>query len=304
MDPAVEWVTTAYISPRAADIASLVLVTNRGRTLGGAAHFVVTQANAVINAHPCPAGSYKLAYIKGRANVPADGADAENLQELVLVWAPVKVAATSSSSSGSAASARRLTGQSPSPFEPHIKSRPVDGFMAEVHHPVGKLHHTVGNASSDLMTEDEEITPVLVGSYRRAARPGIVVAGVPQAAPCGDRPAGVTATGPFITTGNPAGAVTGYGNGWHTLQRLSGQQMDAVPDITSISIASDRPNQVTSISISYVGGYTVRHGRQDFGLSTSTLQLAVGERIVHVQVGQVFQLAGWPRQCVQGSRDA
>jgi hypothetical protein len=43
---------------------------------------------------------------------------------------------------------------------------------------------------------------------------------------------------------------------------------------------------VTSISISYAGGYTVRHGKQDAGLSATTLQLAAGERIIHVQVCQ------------------
>jgi hypothetical protein len=247
LDPAVEWVTAAYISSRAATLTSLALVTNRGRTLGGAAGFVVAEDNAVVTAHPCPAGAYKLAYIKGRSGAPevATATAVGALQELVLVWAPVR--APASASSGSAATARRLAGHSPEagPDEPQRITPAPTHPVVEVRRPGRKLHHTVSNGSNPIY-EDEDTRVVFVGSYRRAARPGIMVAGVAQAEPCSDRPARVTATGPY-STGAPGAAITGYHNGWHTLQRLSGQPMDVVPDITSISIASDRPNQVRSM---------------------------------------------------------
>ena len=281
-----EFISQAWLVPSSSSFNGLVLVTNKGRSVGGASDGVLRDKQNVISGSPCMDDSHRLAFIKGRAVT-----DTDNLEQLVLVWAPVTTSSSSSASQTASADRRLLAHMHRKTVSTRYVAAPLAADSLSV------LDDAYGNRGRSLQhtenpdDDDDDAppipTPTCVRPTALKSTPlGILPAGV--APSCITRLSGLTATGPAISSA-PAAPVRTYQHGALLLQSAMQQALpDPLPGINSVSIFSDGPDRVTAIEITYAGGYVVRHGATQPGVDGAKLVLGAGEQIVHVQV-----IAGW-----------
>ena len=280
-----EFISQAWLVPSSNGFNGLVLVTNQGRSVGGASDVVVRDELNVISASPCMDDLHRLAFIKGRAATSTD-----YLEQLVLVWAPVTNDFWSFASPTASAD-RRLLAQMQHRAAgaryvaaPLAADRPVPD---DAHHKRGRnLQH-----SKNPEEDDDNAPPIPAPAFVRptalkSTPLAILPAGIAPSS-CVKRLSGITATGPASSSA-PAAPVRTYQHGARLLQSAMRMQQALpapLPGITIVSIFSDGPDdRVTAIEITYAGGYVVRHGATQPGVYGAKLVLDAGERIIHVQV--------------------